>query len=154
VPGVPADFRLPRGWPTPTDKWVRENAFWQPPPGWTPVAGARAAPEDWSYWVPNTLWTRVAAPRSGSIAPFVRIANWLVIVYIAARVAGLFLGNPPALAAIALIPMIGAIVCFVTYGVLRRRLTRQLMVEFAVLAQRGRTERLTKEYQRYLTAMS
>jgi hypothetical protein len=49
--------------------------------------------------------------------------------------------------------MLGAMVCFIVREVRRTRITKQVIARFALLAQRGRTHRLTTEYQRYLTAV-
>ena len=45
VSGVRGDFLTPRGWPTPTDQWIRANTFWQPPEGWVPLPGLKPAPK-------------------------------------------------------------------------------------------------------------
>lgn len=154
VPGIPADLRIPRHWPTPTDKWVRDNAFWHPPAGWTPVPGKDPAPEGWTYWVANPLWSRAMAPHFRAIAALRRVANGLCVVWVAALIASPFLGYPPPLRALGLLAMLACSISFISYEVLRARTTKRLLQEFAVLAHRGRAERLTSEYQRYLTAVA
>ena len=154
VPGVPADFCFPRGWPTPTDRWVRDNALWSPPPGWTPLPGVSPAPPDWNYWVPNRLWPRIAAPHYRSIVILARVGNWLTPLWIVGMLAGPLLGYPPAVRVVALVALLGAFACYVTYEILRTRISRRLLTECAVLADRGRRERLVKEYQHYLMAVA
>lgn len=89
-----------------------------------------------------------------SIVGWSRLSNWLALVWVIAWVAGPFLGYPPALRLMGLAAMAGSLGCFITYEVLKTRITKQVLIQFAVIAQRGRQQRLTREYQRYLTAVS
>jgi hypothetical protein len=50
--------------------------------------------------------------------------------------------------------MIVALALALIHEVLKNRMSRALIAEFALVAQRGRQERLTRDYQRYLTAMA
>lgn len=154
VSGVPADFRVPPGWPTPTDKWIRDNAFWQPPKGWTPIEKARAAPEGWRFWAPNELWQRSIGGRLRSVALLRTIANWLALVWLATLVVAFMLDYPPVLAVVGLTAAFSAFGLVIASEVLRTRKSKRLIAEFAVVAERGRRDRLTREYQRYLTAMA
>ncbi len=151
VAGVPADFRVPRGWPSPTDKWVRENVFWQPPPGWAPLSDLRPAPVDWVYWTPNPLLPRIAARPFRAIAGWMRMSNVLALAFLVA-LAGAAVTGHPALRTLGTCFAAAAVVCVLVHESLRARTTRRLVIEFALVAERGRSERLTKEYQRYLTA--
>ena len=154
VPGVPADFRVPQGWPTPTDKWVRDNAFWQPPTGWTPLPSLPAAPENWVYWAPNRLWNQSMSGHFRSIAVWARASNWLGLVWLITLVAGPLIGYSPLLRVFGLTAGLTALALAVLHEGMKSRRTKRLMTEFAILAQRGRHERLIREYQRYLTAVS
>ncbi len=151
VEGVPADFRVPRGWPTPTDKWVRENVFWQPPPGWAPLSDLRPAPVDWVYWTPNPLIAHVAARSFRAVAGWMRMSNVLAVAFLV-TIAGAAMTGQPALRMLGLGFAFASIVCVVVHHALHARITRRLVIEYAIVADRGRTERLTKDYQRYLTA--
>lgn len=150
VPGVPADFRVPPGWPQPTDAWIRANALWSPPTGWRPRPDVPPAPAGWGYWVPNPLWKRVAYGQipAGRVRRFgfSTIVNVVLVACI-------------ALAAVTRIPLFGtaafliAITCVaatIVQEIKRSRYDRLLLAEFAVAADRERTRRLTREYQRYL----
>lgn len=152
--GVPADFRVPRTWPTPTDKWVRENALWIPSPDWTPAPGADAAPIDWRFWVPNKLWSQTIGNNFRSIAVWGRIANWLALVWVVALIAGPFLGYPPVIRMIGISAALVSFACLVVHETLKARKTKRLLLEFAIIAHHGRHDRLTREYQRYLTAVA
>jgi hypothetical protein len=94
---VPADFRVPRGWPTPTDKWVRDNAFWQPAAGWSPPEAAAAAPDGWEFWTPNKLWWQTTGAYYRSIAIWGRLSNWLGYLFVVALIGSAFLGPSPML---------------------------------------------------------
>lgn len=154
VAGVPADFRVPTGWSTPTDRWVRDNAFWQPPTGWSPAPGTPAAPVGWEFWSPNKLWWQTTGAYYRSIAIWRRLSNWLAIVFLAALISAAFVGPSPILAAVRLSAALASIALLIVHESLKARLTKKLLAEFAVVAQRGRHDRLTREYQRYLTAMA
>lgn len=153
VEGVPADLLIPRGWPIPTDKWIRDNALWHPPPGWTPVPNVSPAPAGWSFWTTNKLWWRVTAAHFQSIRLLLRISNWLAFAWLAFIVASALLDSP-AVRAVAIILMIASLTLVIVHEVRKARMAKTLIAEFAVVAQRGRHERLTREYQRYLTAMA
>lgn len=151
VAGVPADFRVPRGWPTPTDRWIRTNAFWVPPADWTPVPGMRPAPANWTFWVPNRLWEQT---REAVYHPL-RVWNRLITAAVALHLllgAWRILGDLPSLIASFAPPLLftAIIIGFVGYLTHRRRLTQRALARHAILAAEGRTQRLTREYQRYL----
>ncbi|KRA24081.1 hypothetical protein ASD65_06310 [Microbacterium sp. Root61] len=74
---------------------------------------------------------------------------WLV-----ALVSAAFLGYPPLLRIIALTAVAASIIFFIVHETLRARLSRRLLAHFAIVAAHGRLEKLTREYQRYLTAMA
>ena len=154
VPGVPADFWVPPGWPTPTDKWIRDNAFWQPPSGWTPLPGTVMAPPEWRYWTPNKLWSQTTGAYYSAIGIWTSLANWAAAVWIVAFVASPFLGYPPTLRIVAWCAAIASLSFIVVHESLKARISKRLLAQFALMAQRGRQERLTREYQRYLTAMA
>jgi hypothetical protein len=145
---------VPPGWPTPTDKWIRDNAFWQPPTGWTPIEKVRAAPEGWQFWTTNKLWQRSIGDRLRSVVILRRIANWLALIWLATLVAAFLLDYPPLLRLVGFAAALSAFGLVVVSEVLRARKSKRLIAEFAVVAERGRRDRLTREYQRYLTAMA
>ncbi|WP_243073795.1 hypothetical protein [Microbacterium sp. SS28] len=151
---VPADFRLPRGWPTPTDKWVRDNAFWQPPADWSPTQAGAAAPDGWEFWRPNKLWWQTTGAYYRSIAIWGRLSNWLGYLFLVMLIASAFLGSSPMLRLVGFSAGLASIALLIVHEVLKARLTERLFAQFAVVAQRGLQERLTREYQRYLTAMA
>lgn len=152
--GVPADFRVPRGWATPTDTWVRDNAFWMPPADWSPTPSTPAAPEGWEFWTPNKLWWQTTGAYYQSIAIWGRLSNWLAIAFLAMLIGAVFIGPSPLLTSLRLSAALASIALLIVHETLKARLTRKLLAEFGVLAQRGRQERLIREYQRYLTAMA
>jgi hypothetical protein len=142
VPGVPVDFRVPRGWPTPNDRWVRENAMWVPPPGWTPLPGLRPAPAGWRFWRPNRLWPIVARTHLKRSRTWWAVADGLLLLTFAcgvltARVhgAGLTIVVTQALAVATVVVMIAA-------ARIRWQAQRLAQVVFASLAAAGRQRRL------------
>lgn len=153
VEGVPADMLIPRGWPIPTDKWVRDNALWHPPPGWSPGPNVEPAPANWNFWTPNKLWWQITPAHFQSIRILQRVSNWLVPIWLLSMV-GAGLLDSPALRAVAITAMIVALALAIIHEVLKGRMSKALIAKFAIVAQRGRQERLTREYQRYLTAMA
>lgn len=152
--GVPADFRVPRGWATPTDRWVRDNAFWIPPAGWSPTPSTPAAPDRWEFWAPNKLWWQTTGAYYQSIAIWGRLSNWLALVFLATLIGAVFIGTSPLLTMVRLSAALASITLLIIHESLKARLTRKLLAQFAVHAQHGRQERLTREYQRYLTAIA
>lgn len=151
VAGVPADLRVPRGWPAPTDRWIRTNAFWVPPADWTPMPGVRPAPANWTFWVPNRLWeqTREAVYRPLRVWNRVVIAGVALSILLRVWVA---MTVPPTgvTTLIWVVWLLAMIIGFVGYITHRRRLTQRALARHAILAAEGRTQRLTREYQRYL----
>lgn len=151
VAGVPADFRVPRGWPTPTDRWIRANAFWVPPVDWTPLPEVPPAPHRWTFWTPNPLWNTTRAHVYSSL----RVWTW---VGVAGFVLGVltrvwaFAGDPPRemLTAAGLVTFALLATSLIGYAAGHRRLTQRALAQHAVAAAEGRTQRLTREYQRYL----
>ena len=152
VPGLAADFHVPRGWPTPTDRWIRENLFWRPPRGWTPRRGLRGAPAGWNYWLPNPHWKATSAVHYRRIAPWMRAAAWLGLAGLVVTAISSFLGFPMPLVALGPIIVFAALTCVVVHTVLSTRLNRRILGELEAVAERRRTERLTREYQQYLRA--
>ena len=149
VAGVPGDFRVPRGWPTPTDRWIRANAFWVPPTGWTPTPGLRPAPAGWRFWRANPLWLRSKGHLYSRVNMLSRSGGVAVVVAIAARIASSLTGLE-ALAIVSLVAWCAGLVSYVAYFVLYVRITRRALREFAQLAEASRHQHLTREYQRYL----
>lgn len=148
VPGVPADFRVPRGWPTPNDQWVRENALWIPPPGWTPLPGLRPAPAGWRYWRPNRLWPIVARTHLSRSRTWWAVADGMLLLtlvcsVLAARVhgEGLTFAATQALA-------VATVVVMITAATVRWQAQRMAEVVFASLAAAGRLRRLEDECQK------
>lgn len=154
VAGVPADFRVPRGWPTPTDQWVRANALWQPPIGWSPPQTSTPAPEGWEFWSPNKLWWQTTGAYYRPLAVWRRLSNGLGAVFIVTGLASAIIGPSPMLRLVAYSAALASLALLVVHEVLKARLSKRLLAQFAAVAQRGRTDRLTHEYQRYLTAMA
>jgi len=154
VAGVPADFRVPPGWPTPTDKWIRDNALWHPPADWTPAPNAAAAPPDWRYWQPNKLWWQKAGAYYRPISIWARLSNWCAVLWLVTFAASMFLDDSSALRIVGVAAAAASLALVIIHESLKARMSKRLLAEFAIMAQRGRQERLTREYQRYLTAMS
>lgn len=149
VAGVRGDFLTPRGWPTPTDDWIRENAFWQPPVGWTPLPGLKPAPAGWQFWTTNPTWDAAAtawyAPIRGWYRAFMIASSACWPAFIAAAV---FHINALRLAAFVFF-LIGFL-CLVAYEVRKRRMTAEMFLRVTTGATRRRDERLVREYQSYL----
>jgi len=154
VSGVPADFRVPPGWPVPTDRWVRANTFWQPPAGWMPISGIPPAPEGWRFWAPNPEWDRRYAANYRSIAMWGRIPNVLAVVWLLTIVASFFVPENPAPAIAAWLALLAAFGCLVVHEVLRRRMTRRALTHLAGVAADARGKYLIREYQRYLVEVA
>ena len=154
VPGVPGDFRVPPGWPTPTDRWVRENVFWDPPADWRPLAGLRPAPPGWLFWEPNAMFMRLEAEHFRPIAVWSRLSAGLLVLWIVALIADQLLGYPLALRAVALTAVLGALVCRGIHAILQSLIRQGLTAEFAFVADRARTERMSIEYVRYRLAVA
>ncbi len=150
VPGLPADFRVPRGWPTPTDRWLRENALWVPPAGWAPLPDTPPAPVGWRFWSPNKLWRVIAGQYYTGIAWMRRTANWLGVLWIVAAVAAAVVHGSLLFSGIAAIALLAGVVLEIRFRVRVHRITVALLAGFAVVADRERTARLTTAYQSYL----
>lgn len=151
VAGVPADFRVPRGWPTPTDRWIRTNAFWVPPVDWAPMPGIPPAPAHWTFWVPNRLWDKTRGAVYGPLRRWSRLMFVALALQVLLRVWVVTSHPPlsvtsPVSSALAVAMMTGLI----GYLIHHRRLTQRALAQHAILAAEGRTQRLTREYQRYL----
>jgi hypothetical protein len=151
VPGVPVDFRVPRGWPTPTDRWIRENVLWSPPPGWTPLPGAPSAPSGWQYWTPNDQWSTFTATYYRPIRKWNRTANWLGVLWIVATVAGIVYPASIPFHAVAVVALLAGVGFALAYQALDARTTRDILANLAIVADQERARRLTRAYQRYLT---
>lgn len=154
VLGLAADFRVPRGWPTPTDRWIRDNVFWQPPPGWTPRQGVVPAPANWRYWLPNETWKATSARHFRPISVWLHTSEWLALAFIALATISAFLDYPLILRVSGIAIAIAAAFCLVVYLVRRDRMTRRVLEALHVVADRERRQRLTRGYQQYLRAAS
>ncbi len=149
VARVHADFMTPRGWPTPTDAWIRANVFWQPPAGWTPVPGLRPAPDGWRFWAPIPEWGRTAAGFLRPVMVWTRLGNWSLIGALVFSIASALLGEPDLRwGSVACFAVTGvSLVIFMATYVRRRRLLYARAVEAAEVQ---RAARLTRAYQSYL----
>ncbi|WP_374975053.1 hypothetical protein ACEYYH_14490 [Microbacterium trichothecenolyticum] len=147
------DFRVPVGWPTPADWWVRENLFWQPPPGWTPRAGLAPPSKGWRYWTPNPGWRKATAPAYRFIRHWARAAVLLGVPCLILAVVSLVVDIPLVAQVVGWAFGTLATGCVVVYGILRRRITRGVLDEAASLAAQERRERMVHEYQRYRRAV-
>jgi hypothetical protein len=153
VAGVTADFRVPRGWPTPTDRWVRENAFWQPPTGWAPIDGLRPAPPGWQFWQPNPAWRGVAGRYLEPARMWMRASTWFAAASVVVGLATLLLpvnGIPVAPSGWLTVLVACAFLCAIVALGVRRRLMSRALTALTDMAEQSRTERLVKAYQRYL----
>lgn len=149
VAGVRGDFLTPRGWPTPTDEWIRANAFWQPPEGWVPRPGLKPAPQGWRFWTTNKTWETAAVKYYAPLQGWMRASNIAAVAAIAGWVGSIALQlGLLRLAAFAFF-LIGFI-CLMVFRAKKRRMTATLFSHVTVGAEHGRAERLTREYQRYL----
>lgn len=151
VPGVPADFRVPPGWPVPTDRWIRENALWHPPNGWAPLPNIAPAPAQWRFWVPNELGRRVMGRRFRSIAWMAGLASAGGYLFLALVILGAVL-DVTELRLVAWGIGLGAVTLLVAHESVTSRRSARLLAEMTALAERGREERLKREYQHYLRA--
>jgi hypothetical protein len=133
---------------------VRDNAFWQPPPGWTPRPALRAAPNHWRYWSPNPAWRTAAAPVLRSIRPWAQAASALGAVWVFFLLVPLWADLSPVSIVVGAMAAVGAVACLVVYVVLRGRLVHRVFAEAAIFAERERRERMMIEYQRYRRAVS
>nr|WP_274636519.1 hypothetical protein [Microbacterium bovistercoris] len=150
VPGVAADFRVPPGWTTPTDQWIRENAFWRPPAEWTPRDGLPLAPADWVFWLPNTHWYATGTSMYRGVMRWQTSAAWLALASILVTTASAFLSAFPLVRLAGTALGAAMLACLIVYTVLRARTTRRLFRQLESEADRRRSQRLTREYQRYL----
>jgi len=141
---------VPRGWPIPTDRWVRVNTFWQPPAGWVPLPDTPPAPEGWRFWEPNPEWDRRYAANYRDIAVWGRVPNVLAVVWLLIVVAGFFAPEVVGLAIAGWLVLVAAFGCLIVHEVLRRRLTNRGLAQLAGVAAEARGKYLIREYQRYL----
>jgi len=149
VAGVPGDFRVPRGWPVPTDRWIRTNAFWVPPEGWTPTPGLRPAPKGWGFWRVNSLWLKTSGHLYKRARAWSSCSFAAVVIALAARVVS-SLADLEVLAIVAIAALLVALALQVTYLISYIRITRRALRDCAEMAEESRHRRLTREYQRYL----
>lgn len=149
VAGVRGDFRAPRGWPTPTDDWIRANTFWQPPAGWTPLPGLKPAPKNWRFWTTNKTWDVAATNYYAPLQGWMRAFNIAAFATTATLIAA-FVAHLPVLRVAALLFFAIAFTCLVVFHVRKKRMTAELLTHFTRGAERARAERLAREYQRYL----
>lgn len=155
VAGVPADFRVPRGWPTPTDRWIRTNAFWVPPLGWTPLPDLKPAPRHWTYWSPNPLWHKTRGAAYRGLRVWSRL-TWIVLLGSAAAGwwARTVQAPAPVTTSLSILTATLIVVSLIGYIATYRSATSRALAQHAVVAAEGRTKRLTREYQRYLLDIS
>jgi hypothetical protein len=57
---------------------VAEHQGWQPPPKWTPVAGAPRAPRNWVYWEHNAAVWSESSRRFTRAARSTVVAGWIL----------------------------------------------------------------------------
>jgi len=155
VGGVAADFLVPPKWPTPTDRWIRNNTFWEPPPGWTPLGGLPPAPVGWVFWKPNPQFLRRRIATDAALALWARLSNLLFLFWVALAalhvvVTVMELPRPPALGFLLSGALIASLGCTIVRESLRTRLIRRTAQQAAVAAADERQRRLVREYQRYL----
>ena len=149
VAGVRGDFLTPRGWPTPTDEWIRANTFWEPPAGWTPLPGLKPAPKNWRFWATNDAWDSAAAAYYAPLQGWRRAFNTASIASLAVLAASFAFHVPLGRAAALLIFLIG-FACLVVFQARKRRMTAEMLASATKGAARARNERLARQYQRYL----
>lgn len=149
VAGARGDFLTPRGWPTPTDQWIRANTFWQPPEGWTPTPGLKPAPKGWRFWTTNKTWDVAATKYYAPLQAWMRASNIAGVACIMALVGAALLHLPLLRLAAMLFLLIG-LVCLIVFRARRKRMTTELLTHVTKGAERARNERLAREYQRYL----
>lgn len=149
VPGVRGDFLTPRGWPTPTDRWIRANTFWQPPEGWTPVPGLKPAPKGWRFWATNKAWEIAARKYYAPLQGWMRSFNMASFACTATLVTAALV-RLPMLRVAALAFALIAITCLIVFEVKKRRMTAELLAHVTNGAERARNEWLAREYQNYL----
>ncbi|WP_344779974.1 hypothetical protein [Microbacterium kribbense] len=77
------------------------------------------------------------------------LAMWLFIVVLILRAVGSF-AHVPALGTVTAVAGVVAITLLATYTILRSRVTRRVFETLAATAEHRRSERLVREYQRYL----
>jgi heme exporter protein D len=63
-------------------------------------------------------------------------------------------GFSPMLRIIGWSAVAASVALFIVHESLKVRISKKLLAQFAILAQHGRQQRLTREYQRYLAAMT
>ncbi|WEK13886.1 MAG: hypothetical protein P0Y48_01350 [Candidatus Microbacterium phytovorans] len=149
VAGVPADFRVPRGWPVPTDRWIRTNAFWVPPADWTPTTHLRPAPRGWRFWQPNPLWSQSQAQLYRRARIWLYAGFTLMLLGVGSRILGSVTRDDAfALLSFALLGV--ALASYIVHAVVWARITRGTLQRFAEIAEESRRRYLTREYQRYL----
>jgi hypothetical protein len=153
VPGVRGDFRTPPGWPTPTDQWIRANAFWQPPTDWTPLPGLKPAPKNWRFWTTNKTWDVAATKYYAPLNGWMRAFNIAAFASAATFITGIAI-RLPDLRLAAMLFFVIAFTCLVVFQVRRRRMTKELLTPVMRGAERARAERLAREYQQYLVDVS
>lgn len=118
------------------------------------MPGLAAAPSQWRYWVPNKLWAQTTGAYYASIAVWTRLSNWCAAVWLVALVGAAFFGVSPMLRIVAWSAAAASLALLIVHESLKARMSKRLLAQFAVVAQRGRQQRLTREYQRYLRAMT
>ena len=118
VAGVRGDFLTPRGWPAPTDQWIRANTFWQPPADWTPLPGLKPAPKGWQFWTTNRTWDIAAATYYAPLQGWMRASNIAGFACIVTFTAAFGLQLPMLRLAVMLFFLIG-IVCLIVFRVRR-----------------------------------
>ncbi|MBN9187416.1 hypothetical protein [Microbacterium sp.] len=150
ISGLPADFCVPPGWPVPSERWVRENALWAPPPAWRPIPGAPRPPTGWRFWTPNEGWSRYTAPFYRPIRKWALTANVLAAVWIITSIATALQPTAVSLRAVALAAFVAGIGFALAHRALWKRTTATVFSELALVAEEERTKRLTREYQLYL----
>ncbi|MEI3846949.1 MULTISPECIES: hypothetical protein [unclassified Microbacterium] len=104
--------------------------------------------------MPNKLWSQTTGAYYSSIAIWARLSNWCAALWLVAFAASVFLGFSPMLRLIGWSAAVASLALIIVHEWLKARMSKKLLAQFAIVAQRGRERRLTREYQRYLTAMT
>jgi hypothetical protein len=150
VQAVGGDFRVPRGWPQPTDQWIRENLFWQPPDGWVPREGLRPAPAGWEFWRPNPLWERLSAGMFRKARRWLHAANTFLLLSIVLAAGRFLLPTDMVLGPLSGVAFVLSVACSVGWLIAKHRITRQILIRIRRAAEDERKKRLVREYQSYL----
>ncbi|MDL5351450.1 hypothetical protein [Microbacterium sp. zg-YB36] len=146
---------MPPKWPIPTDKWIRANAFWEPPVDWIPIGGLPSAPADWQFWKPNPQFQPRRIATDATLAMWRRISNVLATVMVVTFAVNVLLPlagaeRVPTLAFIVSAAACGNVVCLLVRESRKAQLIRHSAAHAAIGAAEERQRRLVRDYQAYL----